>query len=176
MLRIALSVLFILALMGGTGVTLAVPPDHMGCHDDVHIVTDEDSGIPVPLFTDCRLNAADQGAPVVVYYTYDVKPVLDSAGNQVWGPKGGLFFEDVITGIDVNMIDLETGLINNALHVDVADITAALAEQGTTDFEVATNGPVSLNYSQSGWFWIEALDREGKPYTFQWEGFGLQPR
>jgi hypothetical protein len=165
--------LFILALLVGVSVVVAQPPDHMNCHNDVHTVIDEDTDIPVTMFTDCRLNNTDLAAPVVIYYTWDVKPVLDENGNQMWGEKGGLVFEDVITGIDVNMIDLETGFINNALHVSADEIASMVADQGGTDCCLAANGGVSLNYSESGWFWVAAPDREGKPYTFQWEGFNI---
>ncbi len=172
MLRFSLSMLFILALLVGGSVMLAQQPDHMDCHNDIHTVEDDDSGIPVSIFTDCRVNNTDLAAPVVVYYTWDLKPVLDDNGNQLWGENGGLAYEDVITGIDVNMIDLNTGFINNAFHVSTEEIAATVAAQGS-DCCLATNGAVSLHYSDSGWFWVEAPDREGKLYTFQWEAFNF---
>jgi hypothetical protein len=164
MSRILLIAFTILALL--LSVSTAVAQD-----DGIRIVTDEDTDIPVPIFTDGRLNAADMGAPVVIYYTWEKKPVFDEFGRQVWGDQGGLFFEDVVTGIDVLSVNLDTGFVEGALHVGLNDIQTMVDDAGGVDCCLAEKGPISLHYSPSGWFWVQAPEREGKTYTFQWEGF-----
>ena len=169
MSRVTLTLFVILALFLSVGTAVAQVDENR--HDDIHTVTDEDTGIPVPMFMDGRLNAADLAAPVVIYYTWEKQPVLDEFGNQVWGDQGGLFFRDIVTGIDVLSINQDTGFVSSALHVGVDDIKAMVENASGVDCCVAENGPISLHYSQSGWFWVEAPEREGKLYTFQWEGF-----
>ena len=164
MSKIVLVALVILALFLSIGTVAAQD-------DGIRIITDEETDIPVPIFTDGRLNAADIGAPVVIYYNWEKRPVLDENGRQVWGKYGDLFYEDVVTGIDVLSINLETGLVQGALHVSADEISQMVEEAGSVDCCLAENGPISLHYSQSGRFWVEAPEREGKTYTFQWQGF-----
>ena len=171
MLRIVVAVSMILALVLSVGVVLAEEPDGPGPHSDVHTVVDEDTGIPVPMFQDGRLNAADIAAPVVIYYKTESVPVLDEFGNQMWGDEGGLYFEDVITGIQVLTMNLETGVIDGALEVNLDELKDTVTAAGGKDCCVGEKGAVSLHRSESGWFWVQAPDRDGKTYTFQWEGF-----
>ena len=168
MFRVVSSLLVILALLSSVGVALAQSDEHL--HDDVHAVKDEDTGWVVPLFQDGRLNNADLAAPVVIYYTWEKRPVIDEFGNQVWGDKGGLYFEDIVTGIDVLSIAPETGFVDRALHLNMTEIAYMVEMEGGKDCLLAENAGVSLHYSESGWFWVAAPDREGKLYTFQWDG------
>ena len=162
MLRKLLAALTILALLLSVSLVVA---------QDVVTIIDEDTDIPVPHFTDGRINASDLAAPVVIFYKTEKVPVLDENGNQMWGEKGGLYFEDKITGIQVLTIDLETGLMAGALEVSLNDLKNMVDAAGGKSCCVGEKGAVSLHYSESGWFWVQAPDRDGKTYTFQWEGF-----
>ena len=172
MFRYVLALFMIFALLLNVGAAIAVEDDDgPGPHNDVHTVVDEDTGIPLSMFQDGRINAADIAAPVVIYYKTEAVPVLDENGNQMWGDHGGLYFEDVITGIQVLTMNLETGVIDGALEVDLPALKDMVKAAGGKDCCVGEKGAVSLHYSESGWFWVEAPDRDGKLYTYQWQGF-----
>ena len=171
MFRRVLALLMILTLLFTVGVVIAAEDEGPGPHNDVHTVIDEDTDIPVPMFQDGRLNGADIAAPVVIFYKTEPVPVLDENGNQMWGEHGGLYFQDKITGIQVLTMNLQTGVIDGALEVSLDELKNMVGAAGGKDCCVGEKGAVSLHYSDSGWFWVQAPDRDGKTYTFQWEGF-----
>lgn len=181
MSRIVVAILLVGTLLLSVNATLAATSTST-CHDHpastpkgdgVRTVIDPTTCIPVPEFKDGRLNAADLAAPVVVYYDYTEKPVLNPNGQQAWGTHGDLLFQKVVTGIDVVPINLQNGLIESAFHVTTTQLDKAI--QAGKNMVLATDGGISLNYSDTGWFWVSAPDKGGKTYSFQWQDSALLP-
>jgi hypothetical protein len=106
-----------------------------------------------PAITDGRVNGFDIAAPVVVYYTYEEgkEPETDGA---------------IPNGIELLAVNPATNNGELVLRATSEDIQQLL--DGSLD-SLTSNG-YTLNYTDSGWFWISAAaDDEGKPYSFAWE-------
>ncbi len=168
MLRKFLSLGLIVVLLLSVGVIVAQDIEEDVDHT-LKVIRSEDSA-PFVMFADGRLNANDVAAPVVVFYKYEPRPVIAADGNQAWDHRNHLIFEDELVAIEVLSVQ-PTGTVDLALRASLDDIEKAVNASGGTDCCVMENGPVSLHYSQSGWFWVEAMQPDGKLYTFQWEGF-----
>lgn len=54
-------------------------------------------------------------------------------------------------------------------RISSEDMLRMIKKGGGADCCIMANGSVSLHYSQSGWFWVEALYPDSKPYSFQWQ-------
>jgi hypothetical protein len=123
--------------------------------------SDTSDSLP-PSFDDGRLNAYDSGAPVAVFYTRDEIATVDSDGLATT--------ETVVSGIQLLAWDGGSESARQVLDVSRDAIEKAIAKNTKADFTVANANGYSLNYSQSGWFWITtAPDSEGKVYTFSWQ-------
>jgi hypothetical protein len=166
MLKKLLSLLLVVALLFGVGTVLAQQDEDVD-HGFKVIRPDNEDTPTFATFKDGRINAYDIGAPLVIFYEYETVPVIGPDGNQAW-EGGRLAWEDKLAAIEVLSVD-QLGLVNLALRATVEDIQAAVETAGETDCCLIENGPVSLHYSESGWFWVEGQYHDGKPYTFQWE-------
>jgi len=112
-----------------------------------------------PVITDGRVNGFDIAAPVVVYYTYEEgkEPETDGA---------------IPNGIELLAVNQATNNGELVLRATSDDIQQLLNGTMTS---LSSNG-YTLNYSDSGWFWISApADSEGKPYSFAWQNTAFQP-
>lgn len=170
MLNKLLSALLVVVLVVGVHVVLAQEDEEEVSHGLRLIMLDDDTP-SFAMFEDGRLNATDIGAPIVIFYKYEPVRVLDADGNPKWD-DGKPVWADQFAAIEVLSIE-ETGAATLALRATLDDIRAAVDAAGGVDCCIVENGPVSLHYSESGWFWVEGLYRDGKPYAFQWEGFGF---
>ncbi len=118
--------------------------------------------LPPPSFTDGRLNSYDTGAPVIVYETHQDIPALDSEGLP-----GD---ETVINGVQLLSWSGTSESARQVLDVSADKINAAIAKNTKPTFTIAQANGYTLNYSNSGWFWVTAPpDFEGKVYTFTWQ-------
>ncbi len=118
--------------------------------------------LPPPSFNDGRINAYDAGAPVAVFDTYVDMPVVDADGLPTT--------ETVIDGIQLLRWNNDAENTTQVLDVSRADIEKAIAKSTKSDFTIANVNGYTLNYSQSGWFWVTTPpDAEGKVYTFTWQ-------
>jgi hypothetical protein len=123
--------------------------------------SDTSDSLP-PSFDDGRLNAYDSGAPVAVFYTRDEIATVDSDGLATT--------ETVVNGIQLLAWDGGSESARQVLDVSRDAIEQAIAKNTKADFTVAKANGYTLNYSQSGWFWITTPpDSEGKVYTFSWQ-------
>ncbi len=117
---------------------------------------------PVPSFNDGRINAYDPGAPVAVFNTRDEIAAVDSEGLPTT--------ETVISGVQLLAWSNASESATQVLDVSRATIESAVAKNTTKDFTIAKSNGYTLNYSQSGWFWVTTPpDSEGKVYTFTWQ-------
>jgi hypothetical protein len=115
---------------------------------------------PKPSFTDGRINAFDTGAPVAIFDTHSDVPAVDVNGLPTT--------ETVVSGVQLLSWNGESA--NQVLDVSRDTIDKAIAKNTTKDFTIAKAGGYTLNYSQSGWFWITTPpDSQGKVYTFSWQ-------
>jgi hypothetical protein len=167
MLRNILSLLLVVALFASVGTVVAQEDE---ADHELKVVNPEDEP-QFAMFVDGRLNRYDVAAPVVVFYHYEPTPILNALGLPEYDEDGMMKWHDELTGIDVLRVDEATGAIDLALFADLDTIRAAADGAGSQDCCILENGPISLHYSQSGWFWVEAPEREDKIYTFAWEGF-----
>ena len=116
---------------------------------------------PVPSFTDGRINAFDAGAPIAVFNTRDEIATVDADGLPTT--------ETVVSGIQLLAWNNTTESSSQVLDVTRAAIEKAIAKNTKSDFTIAKSNGYTLNYSQSGWFWVTTPpDSEGKVYTFSW--------
>ncbi len=117
---------------------------------------------PVPSFTDGRINAYDPGAPVAVFNTRDEIAAVDSDGLPTT--------ETVVSGIQLLAWSSASESATQVLDVSRTAIESAIAKNTAKDFTIAKSNGYTLNYSQSGWFWVTTPpDSEGKVYTFSWQ-------
>lgn len=168
MLRKFLSLILIVVLLISVGVVLAEEDEGETDHG-LKVIRSEDE-VPFVMFADGRLNANDVDAPVVIFYKYEPRPVIGADGNQAWDHRNHLIWEDELVAIEVLRVQ-PTGAVDLALRANLDDIEKVVNAAEGEDCCVMENGPISLHYSQSGWFWVEAPKPDGKLYTFQWEGF-----
>ena len=126
------------------------------------VYADDTSTTETPTFSDGRLNAYDTGAPVAVFYTRDEIPAVDADGLATT--------ETVVSGVQLLAWDNGSDSAHQVLDVSRATIEKAIAKNTKGDFTIASSNGYTLNYSQSGWFWITtAPDAEGKVYSFSWQ-------
>ena len=117
---------------------------------------------PVPSFNDGRINAYDPGAPVAVFNTRDEITAVDADGLPTT--------EAVVSGIQLLAWSNASESATQVLDVSRTAIESAIAKNTTKDFTIAKSNGYTLNYSQSGWFWVTTPpDSEGKVYTFSWQ-------
>ncbi|MBI1281260.1 MAG: hypothetical protein GC179_24245 [Anaerolineaceae bacterium] len=117
---------------------------------------------PVPSFNDGRINAYDAGAPVAVFNTHEDIAAVDSEGLPTT--------ETIISGVQLLAWSSASESATQVLDVSRDTIDAAIAKNTTKDFTIAKSNGYTLNYSQSGWFWVTTPpDSEGKVYTFSWQ-------
>ena len=117
---------------------------------------------PVPSFTDGRLNAYDPGAPVAIFETHQDIPAVTSEGLP-----GN---DTIINGVQLLAWSGASESANQVLDVSRDMIEKAIAKNTTKDFTIAKANGYTLNYSQSGWFWVTTPpDVEGKVYTYTWQ-------
>jgi len=117
---------------------------------------------PVPSFNDGRINAYDAGAPVAVFNTRSDIPAVSTDGLPTT--------ESVISGIQLLAWNNASESASQVLDVSRTTIESAIAKNTTKDFTIAKANGYTLNYSQSGWFWVTTPpDSEGKVYTFSWQ-------
>ncbi len=121
-----------------------------------------DNTLPPPSFTDGRLNSYDTGAPVIVYETHKDIPTLTSEGLPGT--------ETVINGVQLLAWSGASDSATQVLDVSVDKINTAIAKNTKPTFTIAQANGYTLNYSNSGWFWVTAPpDTEGKVYSFTWQ-------
>ena len=126
------------------------------------VQADDTSDTPPPSFYDGRLNAYDTGAPVAVFYTRDEIPAVDSDGLATT--------ETTVNGVQLLAWDNGSESSHQVLYVSRDAIEKAIAKHTKGDFTITSENGYTLNYSQSGWFWITtAPDSESKVYTFTWQ-------
>ncbi len=117
---------------------------------------------PVPSFHDGRINAYDAGAPVAIFDTRTDIPAVDANGLPTT--------ETVVSGVQLLAWSNASESASQVLDVSRDTIDAAIAKNTTKDFTIAKSNGYTLNYSQSGWFWVTTPpDLEGKVYTFSWQ-------
>ena len=117
---------------------------------------------PVPSFNDGRINAFDAGAPVAIFDTRVDVPAIDANGLPTTLTS--------ISGIQLLAWSGASESATQVLDVSRDTIDKAIAKNTTKDFTVAKSNGYTLNYSQSGWFWVTTPpDSEGKVYTFTWQ-------
>jgi hypothetical protein len=166
MFKRAFVALLIVVMLFSVGTVLAQDLDKDVDHG-YHIIRLENEQ-PFAIFMDGRLNATDIGAPIVVFYKTQPTPVMNPDGTQAWA-NGRQVWEDQVAAFEVLSVRPE-GNVDLALSATVEQIKAAVASavpgQNQT---IVQNGPVSLNYSPTGWFWVQGQYADGKPYTFQWQ-------
>ena len=122
---------------------------------------DDTTDLP-PSFDDGRINAYDAGAPVAVFYTRDELPAVDADNLATT--------ETVVSGVELLRWDNAAANATQVLDVSRAEIEKAIAANTKADFTIAKSNGYTLNYSQSGWFWVTTPpDSEGKVYTFTWQ-------
>lgn len=123
---------------------------------------------PFAIFLDGRLNATDLAAPLVVFYKHEKFPLMNPDGTRAWA-HDQMAWGEKLTEIDVLAVQ-PAGNVDLALKATVEQIKEVMAAAKPGENKViAQNGPVSLNYSAPGWFWVQGLYPDGKPYTFQWQ-------
>lgn len=116
---------------------------------------------PVPSFDDGRINAYDAGAPVAIFNTHEEFAAVDEEGLPTT--------ETVVSGIQLLAWNTASESATEVLDVSRDAIETAIAKNTTSDFTIAESNGYTLNYSQSGWFWVTTPpDAEGKVYTFSW--------
>ncbi|MBI1277521.1 MAG: hypothetical protein GC179_05285 [Anaerolineaceae bacterium] len=126
------------------------------------VQADDNSDTLPPSFDDGRLNAYDTGAPVAVFDTRDEYAAVDSDGLATT--------ETIINGVQLLAWNGDSESAYQVLFVSRATIEQAIAKNSKSDFTIAKANGYTLNYSQSGWFWITTPpDHEGKVYTFSWQ-------
>ncbi len=117
---------------------------------------------PVPSFHDGRINAYDPGAPVAIFDTRTEIPAVDANGLPTT--------ETVISGIQLLAWNNASESASQVLDVSRDTVNEAIAKNTAKDFTIAKSNGYTLNYSQSGWFWVTTPpDAEGKVYTFSWQ-------
>ncbi len=117
---------------------------------------------PVPSFNDGRINAYDPGAPIAVFNTHEDIAAVDSNGLPTT--------ETVINGIQLLAWSNASESAKQVLDVSRDTIESAIAKNKAKDFTIAKANGYTLNYSQSGWFWVTTPpDSEAKVYTFSWQ-------
>jgi hypothetical protein len=166
MFKYGFGALLIVVMLFSAGLTLAQDLDKDVDHG-YHIIRLEDEK-PFAIFMDGRVNATDIGAPIVVFYKNQSIPVMNPDGTRAWA-NGQPVWEQKPVALEVLAVRPE-GKVDLAVSATVEQIKAAItaAESGENQV-IAQNGPVTLNYSPSGWFWVQGQYADGKPYTFQWE-------
>jgi hypothetical protein len=157
--------LLVVLMLVGVGLALAQDLDKDVDHG-FHMVRPENEQ-PYAIFRDGRLNATDIGAPIVVFYREEAIPVLNPDGTQAWG-QGHQIWKNQLVALEVLSVKPE-GNVDLAVSATVEQIKAAMAAAVPGENQlIAENGPVSLNYSPTGWFWVQGQYADGKLYTFQW--------
>ncbi|MCA0458909.1 MAG: hypothetical protein LCI00_33480 [Chloroflexi bacterium] len=123
----------------------------------------DDTDTPaVPSFDDGRINAYDAGAPVAIFNTRDEVATVDEDGLATT--------ETVVSGIELLSWSSASESASEVLDVSREAIEDAIASNTASDFTIAEENGYTLNYSQSGWFWVTTPpDAEGKVYTFSWQ-------
>lgn len=123
----------------------------------------DDTDTPaVPSFDDGRINAYDAGAPIAIFNTRDEIAAVDEDGLPTT--------ETVVSGIELLSWNNASESASQVLDVSRDAIEEAIAVNTTSDFTIAESNGYTLNYSQSGWFWVTTPpDAEGKVYTFSWQ-------
>ena len=117
---------------------------------------------PVPSFHDGRINAFDAGAPIAIFNTRTDIPAVDANGLPTT--------ETVVSGVQLLAWNGGSDSASQVLDVSRDAINKAIAKNTTKDFTIAKANGYTLNYSQSGWFWVTTPpDSEGKVYTFSWQ-------
>jgi len=117
---------------------------------------------PVPSFHDGRINAFDAGAPVAIFDTRTDIPAEDANGLPTT--------ETVVSGVQMLAWSGASESASQVLDVSRDTIDKAIAKNTKKDFTIAKANGYTLNYSQSGWFWVTTPpDAEGKVYTFSWQ-------
>jgi hypothetical protein len=117
---------------------------------------------PAPSFTDGRINAYDAGAPIAIFNTRTDIPTVDANGLPTT--------ETVVSGVQLLAWSNASESASQVLDVSRDTIESAIAKNPTKDFTIAKANGYTLNYSQSGWFWVTTPpDSEGKVYTFSWQ-------
>jgi hypothetical protein len=116
----------------------------------------------VPSFDDGRINAYDPGAPVAIFNTRDEIAAVDEDGLPTT--------ETVVSGIELLSWSNASESASQVLDVSRDTIEKAITANIADDFTIAESNGYTLNYSQSGWFWVTTPpDAEGKVYTFSWQ-------
>lgn len=151
-----LNVTIMLALLLATGVFAAKAADAM---EPIPTPT-----LPLPSFTDGRINAYDPAAPVVVFETYADVPIVNDNGVPTTAK--------VVDGIQLLRWNGDAGSVTEVLNVSADDIEAAIEENSSNSvlLPIATDNGYSLNYNaETEQLWITTpADYEGKVYTFSW--------
>jgi hypothetical protein len=131
-------------------------------------VTTKDYGT-ISMINDGRLNGADVGAPVAVYYKYDT---VRTPGD--W--KATFYEQKVLRGLELLAIDPKTNEGNLVLSVPLKTMIEAIDKSGHREgLVVAEQNGYALHYSKANWFWISTpADKEGKVYTFKWQNFTVE--
>lgn len=170
MFRKSLVAVLVLVVLLSSGLALAQDLEKDVDHG-YHIIRLED-GPTFATFMDGRLNATDIGAPIVVFTRNDPVPVLNPDGTQAWA-NGHQVWENKFAGFEVLAVRPE-GNVDLAVRATVEQIREAIAAAVPGQSQlIVQNGPVSLNYSPTGWFWVQGQYADGKPYTFQWQVQGF---
>jgi hypothetical protein len=150
-------------------------------------ITLPDGGI-VPVFTDGRLNAFDQAAPVVVYYTAANGTIVNpnfttdavaevnlgdtsastNANNATTGTTTNppVAVDGLINKLQVLAIDPTTSNGNLIMEVPVSDLQSLVVGQEDS----ISQAGYSVNFDpESNHFWVQSpANFEGKVYTFAW--------
>ena len=128
----------------------------------VEAATPADDTTPTPSFHDGRINAFDAGAPVAIFDTRSDVPAVNANGLPTT--------ETVVSGVQLLAWNGASDSASQVLDVSRDTIDKAIAKNTTKDFTIAKANGYTLNYSQSGWFWVTTPpDSEGKVYTFSWQ-------
>ncbi len=120
-----------------------------------------------PTFTDGRLNQFDPAAPVAIYYKYEK---VTSVPTKPWMETK--HEEQVLRGIELLSTD-PNSRGNVLLFASIADIQKMIKKGKGVDCCIAEGNGVSLHWSTDGWFWVEAVQRDGKIYSFQWQNLTI---
>jgi hypothetical protein len=145
-----------LSVLVAVCLVLSVSASAFAQDDGVTSVYVEDVGW-LPAFTDGRLNAFDQAAPVVIYYTNET--ILNDDGE----------YQEVVNGIELWAVDPETSSSKLVMSASLDEIAQLL--DGSVD-AVESSG-YSLGY-EDGWFSVTApADSTGSAYSFSWENVSV---
>jgi len=116
----------------------------------------------VPSFTDGRINAHDAGAPIAIFNTHEDTAPVDANGLPTT--------ETIVSGVQLLAWSSASESATQVLDVSRDAIEKAIAKNTKSDITIAKANGYTLNYSQTGWFWVTTpADSEGKVYTFTWQ-------